>query len=101
MFSHFPLLIVFSIQKRCLTSFIFNSDIDLKEQYRLVELKKMLSQYGMRSFHVSYAARAKVKRSYAFATKLERMKYICIEYTALPGGTPLLDSYFSVIAGLE
>ena len=38
-----------------------NSDIDLKEQYRLVELKKMLSQYGMRSFHVSYAARAKVK----------------------------------------
>ena len=41
--------------------FYLNSDIDLKEQYRLVELKKMLSQYGMRSFHVSYAARAKVK----------------------------------------
>jgi len=41
--------------------FDLNSDIDLKEQYRLVELKKMLSQYGMRSFHVSYAARAKVK----------------------------------------
>lgn len=41
--------------------FDLDSDIDLKEQYRLVELKKMLSQYGMRSFHVSYAARAKVK----------------------------------------
>jgi len=41
--------------------FNLNSDIDLKEQYRLVELKKMLSQYGMRSFHVAYAARAKVK----------------------------------------
>ena len=36
------------------------SDINLKEQYRLVELKKMLSQYGMRSFHVSYASLAKV-----------------------------------------
>ena len=40
--------------------FILNSDMDLKEQYRLVELKKMLSQYGMRTFQVSYASRAKV-----------------------------------------
>jgi len=42
----------------------YPNDIDLKEQYRLVELKKMLSQYGMRSFHVSYAARAKAIARY-------------------------------------
>ncbi|XP_078352521.1 kinetochore-associated protein 1-like isoform X2 [Oculina patagonica] len=42
----------------------YPNDMDLKEQYRLVELKKMLSQYGMRSFHVSYAARAKAIARY-------------------------------------
>ncbi|XP_068682913.1 kinetochore-associated protein 1-like isoform X1 [Montipora foliosa] len=34
-------------------------DLNLKEQYRLVELKRMLSRYGLRTFHVSYASKAK------------------------------------------
>ncbi|XP_074632538.1 kinetochore-associated protein 1-like [Acropora palmata] len=34
-------------------------DLNLKEQYRLVELKRMLSRYGLRTFHVSYSSKAK------------------------------------------
>lgn len=42
----------------------YPNDMNLKEQFRLVELKKMLSQYRIRSFHVSYAARAKAITRY-------------------------------------
>ena len=49
--------------------------MNLKEQFRLVELKKMLSQYRIRSFHVSYAARAKVRED-KYVLKYIRRKSI-------------------------
>ena len=44
-----------------LNQIAFYSDLNLKEQYRLVELKRMLSRYGLRTFHVSYSSKAKVR----------------------------------------
>ncbi|KAJ7374444.1 Kinetochore-associated protein 1 [Desmophyllum pertusum] len=93
----------------------YPNDMDLKEQYRLVELKKMLSQYGMRSFHVSYAARAKaiaryiltrdqptvmedalkVVTSYSHVTEDEayvfRLQKLCLE-NKIPACLELLES---------
>ena len=55
---------------------------ELKGQYGLVELKKMLCQYGMRSYQVSHYSRAKVMRkwreNWSKRTKLNEVLRACV-----------------------